>query len=154
VRALACSTGVNVLGPEAGGLDCYSPAYGAIERGLCLRTRATASLPGTIGTFITATAAAGLPLLEQVRVTELPGPQWHASAFRLSWCGWTAIILAAVERSPESAGEGAPGEWWGCEEARTDARAAFVQLSGPEIRKPVLIRGSCVELAHAGLRRA
>jgi hypothetical protein len=154
VRALACSTGLSVLGPETGGLDCYSPAYGVIERGLCLRTRVTASLPGTIGTFITATAAAGLPLLEQVRVTELPGPQWHASAFRLSWCGWTAIILASVERSPEKAGGSAPGAWWGCEEARTDGRAAFVQLSGPEILGSALIRGSRVELAHAGLRRA
>lgn len=150
VRSMACTADVRVLSREnADGLDGYSPVYGRIEQGLCLRARVTSSLPDTIATFITGTEAAAPPVLEQVPVTHAPGPAWHAAAFRLAWRGQEAIILAAIERSPEQAGAGAPGSMWGCDLACTDARAAIIQLGGTERTAPMLIGGTRVELRLA-----
>lgn len=143
VVSMACTAPLKVLGhEEARGLDSYAPVYGVVQQGLCARAQVAGPLPLTVATFIVASGETGALAIEPVAVTEQPGPGWHGSAFRLSWAGQEAVILAAVERDPEHYGEGAPGTAWGCKLAQTDGRAAFVQLSGPSTPSPILVRGS------------
>ena len=146
---MACTADLRVLSPEeANGLDSYAPAYGRLERTRCLRTRVASPLPKAVATFITGITDHALPSLKEVPVTQPPGTTWHASAFQLSWRGQEAIILTAMERSPDTAGGGAPGTMWGCELAQTDARTAFIQLggqSGDDASTPVMIRGTRAE---------
>lgn len=148
-RAMACTADLRVLSPEeANGLDSYAPAYGRLERTRCLRTRVASPLPTTVATFIAGITDHTLPSLKEVPVTKPPGAAWQASAFLLSWRGQEAIILTAMERSPETAIGGAPGTMWGCELAQTDARTAFIQLGGQggnDASAPLMIRGTRAE---------
>jgi hypothetical protein len=155
VRSITSTANLHVLArDEAEDLDTYSPAYGAFQRGTCLRARVVLNSPSTIATFMTATAVAGMPSLEQVDVTEPPGANWHAAAFRLAWSGHEAIILCAIERVPDS-DAGTPGRLWGGERARTDGRVAFIQLGARNPTPPIQVLGTRAEPAEfAGSGRA
>jgi glycosyltransferase involved in cell wall biosynthesis len=154
-RAIAATSPLRALDPEeAAGLDGYSPAYGRIERGLCVRARSSGALPCSSATFIPARQVSSGVSIQEVRLTHPPGPRWHAAAFRLSWDGYEAIVLAATERSrvPQAGG---PDGLWGCEATRTDARAGFVDLSHAGAPAHMLVHGSRVEIGDtAGLLRA
>jgi hypothetical protein len=155
VSAMESTADLRVLtSEEATGLDAYAPVYGRLERSLCLRARVTSALPKTVATFITAIPAPALASIREVPVAHVPGPQWHGSAFRLTWCGQDAIILAAVEQSPDRVGARARASMWGTDLAQTDARAAVIQLSGSGLGAPVLVHSSRAELATGGVRRA
>jgi hypothetical protein len=154
VSAIESTADLRVLSPdEAEGLDSYAPVYGTLERSLCLRGRMVSALPRTVATVITAIPAPALASLQEIPLTHLPGPQWHGAAFRLTWSGHEAIILAAVEQSPKAVEAGAR-TMWGTDLAQTDARAAVIQLSESDIGPPILVDGSRVELATGGVRRA
>ena len=131
-HALASSSSVEVVsGEEASGLDGYAPEYGRIERATCLHDRSAGPLPRSVATFISsATDASPRIAIEAVPITDDAESSWHSTAFRMSWAGCEAIVLAAVELSPEQGSGGGPGKMWGSEEARTDARVAFVPISG------------------------
>jgi hypothetical protein len=155
VRALVSTADLHALTPdEAGGLDGYSPAYGVVDRGLCLRMHAVAGLPHTIATFITGVASSDMPRIEPSSVATMPGPGWHGAAFRLCWRGQQAIVLSAVERSPAAVTGARPGTMWGCDRGMTDARAAYIPVEGASSRAPALIGGARVETAQAGATRA
>ncbi len=155
VSAMESTAGLRVLSAdEAAGLDSYAPVYGRVERSLCVRARVASALPKTVATFITAIPAPALASIQEVPVTHAPGPQWHGSAFRLTWCGQEAIILTAVEQSPGGTGTRARASMWGTDLAQTDARAAVIQLSGSALGASILVQGSRAELATAGVRRA
>ncbi|MEN3339139.1 MAG: hypothetical protein V7647_2815 [Acidobacteriota bacterium] len=155
-RALVSTADLRALSPdEAGGLDGYSPAYGVVERGLCLRTHAAvAALPHTIATFITGVASSAIPRLEPVAIATTPGTGWHGAAFRLCWRGQEAIAFSAIQRSAAAVTGTGPGVMWGCERAMTDARAAYIPVEGASSRAPALIGGTRLETAHAGATRA
>jgi hypothetical protein len=155
LSAMESTADLRVLSSEeAGGLDSYAPVYGRLEQSLCVRARVASTLPKTVATFISTIPAPALASLEEVPVTHAPGPPWHGSAFQLSWCGREAIILAAVEHSPRPVEAGGRAPMWGTDQAQTDARAAVIQLSGSAHAAPILVHGSRVELANAGVRRA
>jgi hypothetical protein len=157
VQAIASSASLDILTPgEADGLDGYAPVYGRVERATCLRGRTAGLLPRSFGTFVSAVAAEvdERVSVSTVPVTHQPGPSWHAAAFRVSWPGGEAIALSAIERSIGDTAAG-PGVLWGCEDARTDARVALVQVGGDLHGGPVIVHGSRVESrVPAGLIRA
>jgi hypothetical protein len=159
VRGFASSTTLQVLTPdEANGFDSYAPAYGRIERAACVRGRITGSLPLSFATLVPAPSAtaeiASTVSVRAVPVTHRPGPAWHCAAFRVSFHGCEAIVLSAIERSPDEPA-GSPGQLWGCEEARTDGRVALIPAGGNLLRGPLIIHGTRVEtFAPAGLIRA
>jgi hypothetical protein len=155
VSAMVSTADLRMLSSEeAAGLDSYAPVYGRLERSLCLRARVASALPRTVATFITAIPAPALASIQEVPVTYAPGPQWHGSAFRLTWCGQHAIILAAVEQLPDGVGVHDRASMWGSDLAQTDARAAVIPLSGSDCGPPIFVDGSRAQLATAGVRRA
>jgi hypothetical protein len=71
----------------------------------------------------------------------------------VAWAGREAIVLSAIELSPGQPPAAGPGTMWGCEEAHSNARVAFIEISGSPSARPILIHGTVGELT-AGLIRA
>jgi hypothetical protein len=147
VCALSSTSEVEVLGRDnANGLDDYAPEYGRIERATCVRGRSDGPLPRSVATAVSSAASTPPRLsIKAVPVTASAGPAWHSTAFRLSWAGREAIVLSSIERAPGKGSAGGPGQVWGCDDARTDARFALVEVGGPVIIGPILIGGSVVQ---------
>jgi heparinase II/III-like protein len=155
LRAVTCSADLRLLTEaEAAGLDGYAPAYGRIERSLCLRARLSAKLPHSVATFIAAVATPTAPTVEEIAVTTPPGPGWHASAFRLCLGDAELAILSAVEQRPDKVNGGTPAGLWGSAVAATDARAAVLDLGGARrivrsgVPRPIVINGTRAEVSR------
>ncbi|MEP6914398.1 MAG: alginate lyase family protein [Acidobacteriota bacterium] len=151
VCTLASSSALQVLAPEeANGLDSYAPEYGRVEPAICLRDRSEGPFPRSVATFISCAADIADPVtIAATPVTSSAGASWHSAAFRLSWKDREAIILTAIELSPGDEAGGNPGQLWGCDEARTDARVAFVEVGSATGVVPILIGGTEVRVPLA-----
>ncbi len=114
---------------ESAGLDGYAPAYGLELTTTALRDRATLTTPDTVATCIALNGLAGPLAIERVAVTVSPGPHWHAAAFRLSWGAGDALVLSAVERTPETLSNAAPPAPWGTASVLTTGRVAVMPLN-------------------------
>lgn len=160
VLSLASSIRLEVLGAAAAnGLDAYAPVYGLIERGTCVCGHTEASVPRSFATFITSERApiaseraptaqrGGHVVLQQLPLSESLPVGWHGAAFSILAAGRHAIVLAAIERTP-TAVAGAPGQFWGCSAARTDARVALTYLGGIDA-SPIVIHGTKVDHSRA-----
>jgi hypothetical protein len=152
---LSSSSDLKIVEPgDTEGLDGYAPEYGRLERATCLRDRTTGPVPRSTATFIASAAEASAEAaIEAVPVAAAAGPSWHSAAFRMRWAGREAIVLSAIERTPGEGSGAGPGEMWGSDDVRTDARVAFVEVGRRVATPPILIRGSAVEIS-AGLIRA
>ena len=121
-----------------------SPVYGAVEPAPVCRTTRAALLPATVATFIPATGeVADQLVIEAAKVERLPGPLWHASAFRVRWTGGAMVILVAVEQSGQAGRDtAAPTDRWGTAELQTDARVAAADRSGVGPLGSILVNGA------------
>ncbi len=153
VLALASSLTVEILPPGSGdGLDTYSPVYGLMERGTCLRVRSAGPLPRTFATVVThnpETQPGQDVEVSAMSVSDVPAG-WHGAAFRIALGSREAVVLACVERRPSVTAAG-PGAMWGTGTIRTDGRVALSYFNGTAA--PIVVLGSCVE-SRAGLVRA
>lgn len=129
--AIGSSAALRVLSPaEAAGLDSHAPVYGAVGRGLCVRSRIAAAPPFTVATFVALTDTPAAPALLPVPIDRPPGPGWHAAAFRLTSGRHESLILSVVECQPDAESGGTPDTPWGAGSELITGRAAVVPLDG------------------------
>ena len=147
--ALASTSPLVLLPPGSHPLAEWSPAYGSVERAPTLCTEVKVSAPASVATFVPASAAIAEELsIDAVRVDAGPGPDWHGSAFRVSWRSGSAVILSAVERRPAADERAAPPQVWGAAGLHTDGRAA-VLIDGPSGEWEAILVGGTI-LTSAG----
>jgi hypothetical protein len=148
VALLASSEGADLLNPtEAAGLDRHAPVYGRLERGTCLRTRMSGTLPRSSLTFVTSGPGRVSAALRPVRVealplTQMPPHGWHGAAFRVSTGDRQVVVLSAVEWAPGPQA-GRLIQSWGCAEVQTDGRVAVLDGAQPA-SSAVLVDGTRV----------
>ena len=155
VQSIAATSALCALEPsEADGLDRYAPVYGRTVRGVCVRARTSGAPPRSSATFIPGGHVCDGVSIEAIRVTRRPASSWHPAGFHVSWAGREAVVLSAIELSPGLEADG-PGHLWGCEAARTNARAGFIELGREEAPVLALVHGNRVEVqGMAGVLRA
>lgn len=125
---------------EAHGLDAFAPIYGHVEQAVCLRTECAGGSLRSFATFIPADSdVSDGATVESVDLVDVPGTGRRGAAYRLTWYGHEVIILSAVE--PEAD----PGALWGTAQVRSNARFAFLSVSGAGKTREILIDGDRLE---------
>lgn len=127
---LCSSESIELTKDDGDNLALYSPVYGLVERGHCVRMRTRGSLPRTWMSFFDAASPAGLGTRLTVESVPLDEPAgWHAAAFRLAGTEHHWMILSAVPLDDAPSAE-SPSQPWGCLDVQTDARFVIADMTG------------------------
>ncbi len=144
--ALASSSPLSLLLPGEDPLAFRSPSYGVTEPAPVLRAALPALVPVSIATFIPAVRGlADQVSIEPMVIATAPGPDWHASAYRVRWNGGAMTLLSAIEQSGIAPRQtAAPPDRWGTAELQTDARVAVVIDRTAARSEAILVNGAFV----------
>jgi len=147
---LVSSTALS-LSPDEVDHNLYSPVYGQLQRGSCVRLRSSGAVPRSWLSFIGMNdGRSGRE--HRVQVETLPlvvrPERWIGAAFRISTATRQILVLSAVPAADAEGPAEHPSQLWGCESLQTDGRFAIADADGDD-RLSIRIGGTMTALASS-----